>query len=442
MRHIRPNKVAPKILFYTDIARGFRNYYIGYLYEIARVYTTVVLSEKLDDETNNIIRDKTLFPNIEDIIPVEQYMGYQGNIIQRHQYFSQLAKKVIETYKPDAVFATGYNIFESYLRRFAMERHSIAIACTAPLLARAKDIQYYRYLLRAHRNFPSFLPRFIKVLLARGWAYTRHILFYQLAPLAAGQKPFWKEPSDILLDVDNMEGADFYVTWLKGDRDIILKSNPAAAKKLFILSHPLSGKGREIFEKAYLVKARRKKEKNTLLIIWPYGKIGFRLDGSLISEEEMRKTKMKIICLIRSVLKGWKILIKPHPMDEDISMLKNMATLYRNDIIVIDPSDSVEKYIEISDAVLGFGRPSTALFTASLQCPKKPMLSLDFDKELLADSAKGLEGIEYIQSEKEFLSALLLIKDNKYDKKEVSKNSREGFSSISTLLKFLLTKKP
>ena len=60
---------------------------------------------------------------------------------------------------------------------------------------------------------------------------------------------------------------------------------------------------------------------------------------------------------------------------------------------------------------------STTLFTASLQCPEKTILSLNLHNELLGSYHKNLDGIEYIDDCQKFIKILKLIYNNQYHKK-------------------------
>jgi len=106
------------------------------------------------------------------------------------------------------------------------------------------------------------------------------------------------------------------------------------------------------------------------------------------------------------------------------------------------PREPADKYIEMARVIVGLPlSASTTLFTASLQCPQKPILSLDFEKELLGDYYKNFEGIEYIDNEKDFLRILELIRDNKYYKKNYrTKLKADSFSNATELLEHLVQK--
>jgi len=79
------DNICPKILFYTSHSFLFRSTVIGHLYEISQKYPVILLSEKLDEETEKVIRNKKLFPKLEKIVPVEQYTGKKMNFFTSWQ---------------------------------------------------------------------------------------------------------------------------------------------------------------------------------------------------------------------------------------------------------------------------------------------------------------------------------------------------------------------
>jgi len=448
---IKDNKknICPRILFYTGIPRAFYSTLIGYLYEISRVYPVVLLSEKLDSKTEEIIKNKKLFPKLEKIIDIRQHTGKKMNLINlltRHRYFAKIAKDLIQDLKPDIVFATGCDIFESYLRRFAKDANAITIAGTGPLFIRPKDLRTFKNLQSAYSRFPAFLPRGIKILCAKSRKYLTHFFYYWISPLLVGQKPFREEPSCILWDVENVKGADYYFVFLKTDYNILINHN-APDKKLFILAHPLQGKGREIFEKINFFNAGDKPKKNSkvLTIMWPKIQTGFKRENfALIPKEKIQEKRIQIVKLIAQILRGWKIYIKPHPMfSNDLEQFQEIVQTLEsisNQVKVITPSEVVEKYIEISDVIVGIPPASTVIFTTSLQRPEKPILSLDLYQEFSGDSYKNLNGIEYIDNKEKLIHVLELIRDDKYYKKSKAESKQEGFLSIVDALKWILQK--
>lgn len=451
MQRIIPAKKEsyPKVLFYTSILRSFRSTLIGYLYEISQTYPVVLLSEELDQHTQKIIKNKKLFPKLEKIVQVRQYGREKTNplnLIARHRYFSKLAENLILENKPDIVFATGADIFASYLRRFAKKVNAITVAGTGPFfISRPEAIKTFRDLLSAYTRFPAFLPKSIKILCSKLRRYSAHFFYYYISPTLAGQKPFFKEPSMILQDVGNIRGADYYFVFLKTDYDVLVKNNRASAKKVFILAHPLQGRGKEVLEKLYFSQARNKYKNNgkILTVMWPEIQIGFRKSNfALIFKEEIRENRIKTVSLITQILKRWKIFIKPHPMVKDIpGQLQEIARDLEpisNQIKVTDPSDSAEEYIERSDVIVGIPPASYSIFTASLQCPRKPILSLDLNQEFLGDAYKNLDGVEYIDNEKKLIHILELIRNGKYRKKIKTKSKTEGFTSAAKALEWII----
>lgn len=120
----RNEKMIKKVLFYTDDLRVFRATHIGHLYEISQRYPTILLSEKLDLETERIINDKKLFPKLEKIIPVNQYFWKRQNFlaeVKQNAKLYKLAKEVFQKYRPDVLITPTdiHSLFELYLFRFA-----------------------------------------------------------------------------------------------------------------------------------------------------------------------------------------------------------------------------------------------------------------------------------------------------------------------------------
>jgi hypothetical protein len=215
------------------------------------------------------------------------------------------------------------------------------------------------------------------------------------------------------------------------------------SNKLLILSHPLTRKTREFFEKVYFNKFKKYKEKRKVMSLMLPGdvKFGFRrADYSPITAKEREEEWIRVVDLIKDIMPSWKIYIKPHPLIQNIKELTQAFESLSNQVKVVKPSEPADKYIEIADIIVGLPLgASTVLFTASLQCPKKPILSLDFYRETVGDIYKDFEGIEYINSKEKFIDVLKLIRDKKYHKK--NKKESGGFSDAVEVLKYSLRKK-
>ncbi|GAF75862.1 unnamed protein product [marine sediment metagenome] len=237
-----------------------------------------------------------------------------------------------------------------------------------------------------------------------------------------------------------MRDADYQIVFSKRNYDIFLREG-VSAEKLYILSHPLARNTREFFERVYLNKFKKYKENTKIVsLMLPGGtEIGFRKnDYSLISIEEREKNWIETIKLIKKILLGWKIYIKPHPNTKNINKIKGSLETISKNIKVVNPQEPADKYIVIADVIIELPLSvSTVLFTASLQCPEKPILSLGFLHEFLGDYYKDFEGIEYIDDKEKLINILKLIRDDKYQKKPKVKLGSEGFSNIIELLEYL-----
>ncbi len=435
-----------KVLFYTHSPRAFRTTLIGYLYEICQVYPTVLLSEKLDFETEEALSDKELFPRLEKIIPVRQLTGEkEGGLFAKNKELCNLAKTVVKEEKPDIVIAASdvHSMFEMYLMRFSKKINAINIAIepsnTGDRLAEAMFVD----LTNSYLRFPHFLPTWLKLFLVKCRKYLGHFLYYWILPLTVGEKPFFGRSSSFLRKGNSgMRDADYQVIFSGKDLESYLRDG-VPVRKLKILSHPLNRETRDFFRKIYFNKFKKEKqEKNVFCLMLP-GEIelGFKRSSFfLIPKEEREKKWVEVIGSISHIFPGWVIYIKPHPDTRSIDKLKEKFESISKNIKVVDSRDSADKYIETGDIIVGLPlSASTVLFTASLQCPEKPIISLDFHRELLGDYYRDFEGVEYVDSEEDLIKLLEKIRDKKYQKKQNLK--KEGFLNTVELISDLTSAK-
>ncbi len=431
-----------KILFYTSKSFLFRSGIIGYLYEISQVYPVVLLSEKLDSETEELIRNKKLFPKLEEIIPARQYSGEKMNLYSRNKYLCKLAKNVILKYQPDILMTTSdtHSLFELYLMRFAKKTKAMKIAVQISNVGNNAVVKKYIDLENANIRLPHFLPLCFRIFLMNCRKYIGHLLYYWFLPITAGEKPFFGKVGHILwMGCSGRKDADYQTVFSKRDYNIYIQDG-VPAKKLYIVSHPLRGKAKDFFRNTFLKSAEKiKTDRKIITFIFPAEEIGFRrLNYSLISKEENQIIRKEIVGLAAKILKDWKIFLKPHPDIKDLTEIKRNFQSLSNFIEITSQSDPVDRYLEISDIIAGIPPASTSIFTAFLQYPEKPILMIDLNKEVSGDYYKDFEGIEYIDNGEKFIQVLELIRDNKYQKKYRVQLDPDGFSSIVEFLEFVL----
>jgi len=440
-----------KVLFYTSISRLFRTTLIGHLYEIARVYPTIVLSEELDSETMEIIKDKNLFPNIIEIIRIDS--PFYGKIVGKNRKMYKTIKNTVLRYKPDIVMAPNdMNPAELYLMRCARRVGAVNIVTQAGMRAKElKNLALFSSMNNAYVKMPSFLPLNIKLFFVKLKKLLGYILYYWFLPLTVGELPFFGKSSFIhLKGTPGMRDGDYYIVFSKREYDICIKEG-TSPEKLYILSHPLARNIMKNFLKTKTtsnLSVKQEKNKKVLTLMFPTEEVGFRgADFHLIPKEEILKNKIRIVSLTAGILKNWKIFIKPHPLMAELPELLQKTTQtfesISKQIKVISPLESADKYIEMSDVIMGIPPASNVLFTASLQCPEKTILSIDLKREFLGDAYKNFEGIEYVDSEKKLIGALEMIKDDKYSKKYNKKPMTKSneFSNAIDMLECLFNKK-
>lgn len=437
-------KEIKKIVFYGS-QRTFRAALIGHLYEICQVYPVIFLSEDLDRETEEILRNKKLFPKLEEIILFDQRATPPKKIFKKNRHLYHLARNVINRYKPEIVIAeSDFLPFDMYLMRFAKRIKAVTFSIPSgsgrDLSLKMKIVD----LTHVYRGFPKFFPLYIRFFIVKCRKYIGHILYYWLLPLLVGERPFWGRSSFVLHKGNaGMRDADYQIVLSERDFDVYNKTG-VPSEKLYILSHPLERETKYFFWKYLLKPGNRKDNQKVVTLLFPSDDIGFRnKDYSLISEEERLKTRIKIIQLVKSILKGWKIFIKPHPDFKNFVERKKLFESIFGNIEIVNPSDSVDKYIGISDVVIGVPRAaSTVLFCASLAFREKVIISLDFGRELSGDYYKNSDDVKYIDNEDEFVNVLNLIAANKYKIKRPSQEESEDrrFSNTIEMLNVLYSK--
>lgn len=447
---IRPPGGAKKanitVLFYTTTPRAFRSTSIAHLYEISRQYRVVLLSEELDEETNRLLQDASLFPGLADIVPIHQYAGRTGGLFRHHAYLCKASRAVVEKYAPAVVVSSSdmHSIFELYLMRHSRERGNLNICIQDTLQAReTKWSALWVDLHHAHTNLPVWLPMDVRRSLIEGRKYLGHLLYYWILPMAVGQKPFHGRSSHILrVGNAGMRDADFSVVFSNRDYASHVRDG-VSAQKLYKLSHPLQREATRAFFKRTLLKTDKALQagRPAVTLLLPPESIGFKKDTyRLISREQKRQRRQKMVRMVAETLPAWDIFIKPHPDTprEDLGVF----TAISDRVHILDPSESLEKFMEMSEAVIGLPRSAShALFSASLQCPEKPILSLDFDKEFLGDLFKDFPGIDYLDSEERFIQVLEEIRGGLYRKNSLPVVESDGFSSAVAMIESLWEKK-
>lgn len=429
-----------KVLFQSSNPNTFRSTLVGYLYEIAKKHRVVLMAGKLDSYTEKILGDKNLFPGLEKIIFFEA--PFFGNIVRKNYRLCRLSKDIIKNYQPDIVIAPeDFWPMSLYLLRFAKKAGIATLALQDGFrIAEAKKLLLWSCLVNAHNKFPDFLPLPLRLFLVKVKKYLGHFFYYWVLPPSAGEMPFPGKTSFAFWDTSpGLRDADYSAVFSKRDYNLSIKDG-VDKRKLFVLGHPLEHKtAKNFFEKAYFANNKIKKIGKIITVIWPDERLGFSGDDySLIPEDKMKESRVKAVRLLSEKLGGWKIFIKPHPSEKRLSEIKNLFNLISN-VTVADPSEPADKYIEISKVIVGFPLPSTTIFTAQKHHQDKIILYLNLNHEFLGDSYKDFNGIEYIDSEKDFINILNLIRNNKYHKKSgVVLNS--SFSDVNELLDHLYTR--
>ncbi len=438
-----------KVMLYTAVPRLFRTTYIGYVYEIAQEFPFILLAEELDPESNKVLKNKRLFPFLEKVIPIDQYTGKKRKLWESHLYFSRLAKKIIEEYKPNIIIGGSIvNSFEKYLFRYGRLSGAITLAFQAGFQASSWDkVNLRSYLLWRDTPKNLKLPIYIRELKLGIVKLTEHIkevIDFWVMPTLIGTDPYLNK-SLFHYGIDGwVREFDYSVVF--SDKEVSVERQMGRPRdKIMILTHPLLRKSRHIFEKAYhmpKIGIDKKLQKNITVMI-DVNTSGHRRDNfQFISESEYLKSRINTIKLMSNILSDWKIFVKPHPTTkrDNFSFLKKYFEKHAKNIIIVDPMEPADKYITLSHIIVGFPTPSTTLLTAMFQDPSKIIIYLDLFHEYLGDEFKNYPFINTIESLKNLKRLIIDIKNNKYKPKSVSVSKQEYKSAADILNKVIKLK--
>ena len=440
----------PLVLFYSNTPRAFRTTLIGHLYEISQFYPVILLSEDLDPNALRIIKDKKYFPNIKKIVPLHQHTASPPNIFSKNRYLCLMARTIIRDYSPDIVIASSdwHSLFEMYLMRFAKRINALKVTFQDTFnIADIKKIGMWNDLLNSHCRLPLYLPHWFRSSFVKFRKYLGHILIYWILPMLNCEPPFCGKASYILhKGHSGSRDSDYHVVLTKRDYSLYRKSG-VPPYKLCILPHPLTRRARKVFAKIILSanKERCKRRRRVVTVMLPAEEIGFsRKNYSLIKKEERIKSQTEVFEILTKILKGCKIIIKPHPAIKNYLGIKQRIESISGCIEVVNPNEPADKYIDLGDIIIELPRAvSTTLFSASLQCPEKPILALDLHNEFLGDCYRDFNGVEYINNIEKLVSILERIRDNRYTKGtyETDEPNMNRFSDTIEILEYFIEKK-
>lgn len=437
----------PRVLLYSPSLRAFHSTLIGNLYEIAKVYPVVlVLPEPLDKETKSLL-EKHNFPKLQEVVILNQYGTSPGNLRDDISCFCRTARHVIDTYKPDIVIASSdlHTMFELFLMRFSRESGALNIALQPNLQAvETKFSALWVDLVHACSLplLPMWLPLSVRLFAVKCRKAAGHILCYWILPLSLRQRPFTGKSSHILRTGNaGMRSADYSIVFSEKERQSFLRDG-VPPEKLHILPHPLQRETRKFLKTKFLKdKTSEGQQRRIITLLLPGELLGFKKESyDLIPARQRQINRLEIVKLIADILSDWDIIIKPHPIikKEELSIFGNISRR----VEIVDPGESAERLIEISDAVIGFPRSaSTALYTAAMQCPEKALISLDTDDEYLGDIFKNINGIEYVCGKHQFVRILEDIKNNQYRKKTIAIQEEGAFSDTAAMIGHLWERK-
>lgn len=406
-------RIDAPILFYTDLKRTFRTTLIGYLYQVCRYRRVVLLTEELDEETEHLLSDSTLFPGLVGRIRVGQYAPGVDGLVARHRRMSRLAREIVDTWQPSAVFAAGVNLFEHYLRRYAKQRcGAVTIGCIGLLLVRqAGEVPLLLDLHGADTRLPAWIPRRMRLALIRTRRWLAQFAYYVVFPLVAGRCPFFGVNGIYRLDYTRLGNMDVSFVFTRDNQEMLLRDG-APADRVLVIPHPMKPGAADPVWRAYGIEIIKANEHSHILTCFMdiERQWGFLRDNlKPISDDVLYDSRIEVVKALVAALPGWEIRIKPHPMSAASPLYESVSRAIQAisaTITWIPPDDPVDRSIEASSAVMGFPPASTAIYSAIMLRPSIPALMADINGELRGDAFIGMAGVVTVKTYQELVSRL------------------------------------
>ena len=148
-----------KVLFHSTNPLTFRSTFIGYIYEVAQQHQVVLLTEKIDDHTMEVLGNKSIFPGLEQIIFFESH--FHGNIVAKNYRLHKIIKETVQSFKPDIVVAHSDTWpTEMYAMRRAKQEGAITLAMQAGFrIAEQEKLFRWSCLMNVHNKMLWILPK-------------------------------------------------------------------------------------------------------------------------------------------------------------------------------------------------------------------------------------------------------------------------------------------
>ena len=301
---------------------------------------------------------------------------------------------------PRVVIASSDNdsLFEMYLLRCARKRRMRRVTVSATInVGERKDVAIWSRLQR-HYMVTARMPALMVAVFTYLKGGLGHFFIYWILPLLNLQLPFWGRASYVLFTGHSgMRDSECHVVFSEREYGIYLRSG-VPASKLANIPHPVSRSSRVAFEKLHLSRPFIYSQP-IAVVLHPAEFNGFTRTLEIIDSNVYTQARKSVLDMIPFYLKGWTLILKPHPILSSVQRLKNCYGDVLSKYHVVDSSEPVEPYLMQAKLVVDMPRAaSTSTLFATLANPSAWIAVLDFHQEFLGDCFCNMEGINYITS--------------------------------------------
>lgn len=432
-------KAPIRILFYPHSARAFSSSLIGHLYELARQYPVVLLTERLPANYAALLENQEFFPQLVRVEVVSGLGFSVWDLIRNNRRWYRLARDVINQTKPQLVVTENdmSSLFDMYLLREAKAAGVKCLTIQGMMQTEATEMRKFVELLYVYRDGGA-RPRWQRLVLA--WFYRirqwlGHFLVHYLLPWSAGTDALRGSSSYLLRQgASGLRDSDLnLVPSLQAFQSHTASGVPP--NKLAFLPHPLA----RVPHALYFVPTDTGPARptpsgeKTILVLLTSVQFGFhRHDHSLISAEQRRETRLQIIRLLHRIFPAWQIVVKPHPDCGKLETVQQHLSAVSDIISVLPPSTPVEPHLKDCDLILDLPLSvTTTLFTAACAYPDRPVISANVDNEFYGDHYRDSPEIDYVESMPALETLLRSIKNGTH-RKSVPAALPPGLKSFPT----------
>lgn len=378
---------------------------VYYLWELSRVYNVVLVVEESYKNNASFIRAAELCGTAEILYCPA------GNALARHRFYASEFRRLIEKYRPGAVFHHDpvhvpmmylYHFGKSLVPGFLRISFLTGMASIYREFNHRAIVDFDAEMMAGKLGIPRGAAKFIREV--KGWL-SLGLNFYLLPLLFAGKifRPPMNLTNGKILKKYWNDIFDYYLLYSGLDARAI--ANYCGSEDGFVrVKHPLESSGREFNARFYALE-----EKDSVVIMPTYGYINtYQREHGLSDDAIVRLLASKwaeALRILKVKFPGYGFYLKLHPAQEKDQLWAKIVGELRGkhpDLNLVNPRENGQEWILRSKVVVGDF--SSVLWWASC-LETKTSISLDVFGTRCTDEMKYRRNAWYFTTLEEFEKA-------------------------------------